>query len=122
MAALNTEFIGITIELKTARTAEVLAALDNAIKRALLTIGEDAIAYAQQVIIAEGRVDTGLMMNSIDARTGDDFVAIGTNVEYAPYQELGTSRGIKPARFLTRAVRDHKEEYMGIIQESLENA
>lgn len=114
------EALGITIEIAD-HSQEVMDALANAIDRGLDAIGEAAVGHAKDIIVEEGRVDTGTMMNSIDFGKGEDFVAIGTNVEYAPYQELGTSK-IKPAYFLTRSVRDFLTEYQSIMKESLENA
>lgn len=113
--------LGAKITLES-NAPEVLDALKNAIDRSLDAIGESAVGHAMDVIIREGRVDTGTMMNSIGHAQGEDFVAIGTDVEYAPYQELGTSRGIRPARFLTKAATQHTEEYRNLVKESLENA
>ena len=47
-------------------------------------------------------------------------VVIGTNVEYGPYVELGTSRS-KEIPFLRPAVQDHKKEYISIIRNELKN-
>ena len=113
--------LGIDVEIAD-HSPEVLAALKNAVARALHAIGEEAETYAKQVVIEEQRVDTGNMLNSISHREGEDFTAIGTDVEYAMYQELGTSRGIKPAKFLTRSVMEHTERYKELVKESLENA
>lgn len=44
---------------------EVLAALDNAIQRAAMAIGEKAATYAKDNITAQGAVDTGRLRNSI---------------------------------------------------------
>lgn len=46
---------------------------------------------------------------------------LGTNVEYAPYIELGSS-GRKPLHFLKRAVTEHKKEYKEIMSDNLKNA
>lgn len=113
--------LGIEIKLED-NSPEVLAALRNAIERGLATVGEEAETYAKGVITDEDRVDTGMMLNSISHREGEDFTAVGTNVERAIYQELGTSRGIKPAKFLTRAVTENLDRYRAIFKDSLENA
>ena len=47
-------------------------------------------------------------------------VYIGTNVEYAPYQELGTIH-MKAQPFLKPAVADHANEYRKIIENELKN-
>lgn len=108
----------------TDNSEEVMNALKNAISRGLAAIGDTGSRHAKDIITAEGRVDTGRMRNSIsfEPKEPKTFVAIGTNVEYAPYQELGTSRGIKPAYFLTRAAENYKEEYKRLLKDSIENA
>lgn len=121
MSTVSSNSLGVEITL-TDNSPEVKAALKNAIARALRDIGEEAETNAKQVIIQEQRVHTGRMFNSIAHREGEDFTAVGTDVEYAIYQELGTSRGISPARFLTRAATEHTEKYKEIVKESLENA
>ena len=113
--------LGVEIKLED-HSQEVLDALKNAIERGLFAVGEEAETYAKGVITEEGRVDTGRMLNSISHREGEDFTAIGTDVEYAIYQELGTSRGIRPAKSLTRAVTENLDRYRTILKDSLENA
>lgn len=100
----------------------VLEALKNAKARGLKAIGETAEGHAKDVIIDEQRVDTGNMLNSINHKEAEDYTEVGTAVEYAKYQELGTSKGIKPARFLTRAATEHTEEYRALMENSLKNA
>lgn len=90
--------------------------LENAVKRALLECGATAENYAKK----DAPVDTGRLRNSMAHKmVGDNTVAIGSDVEYAKYQELGTSRGVKPKYFLTNAVRDHIGEYENIIRRNL---
>ena len=111
------------IEVKLKNNApEVQAALENAIKRGLFAIGENAVKNAQHYVDVEQRIDTGRMRRSINHNEGANETIIGTNVEYAMYQELGTSRGIKPAYFLTRSARNHSKEYVKIMKESIKNA
>lgn len=67
-------------------------------------------------------VDTGLLKNSIThivRDEGDKTVGyVGTNVEYGPYQELGTSRN-KPHPFLQPAVNENKTNISRIIEKEL---
>ena len=85
-------------------------------------------------------VDTGRLRNSITYATADshsegsfpaessdyavhstpesDEVAIGTNVEYAPYIEEGTSRS-SAYPYLRPAVQEHIEEYRRIVLDQL---
>lgn len=106
----------------TDNSDEVLAALVNAKDRAMDAIGEAAVGHAQDVITAAGRVKTGRMRGEIGTDHDENTVVIGTNVEYAPAHELGSSRGIKPIHFLGRAATEHTPEYKGFVKDSLENA
>ena len=47
-------------------------------------------------------------------------VYIGTNVEYAPYQELGTIH-MAAQPFLKPAVADHANEYRKIVEDEMKN-
>ena len=115
---------------------EVRDKLERAVERALVECG----------IVAEGHakmkcpVDTGRLRGSIvyatstsrsegqsPAEPGDytpkgtppkGEVHIGTNVEYGPFVELGTSkRKAKP--FLRPAIENHKSEYKRLIESEL---
>lgn len=92
------------------------AELKDAVERALMECGSTAENYAK----IGAPVDTGRLRNSMDHKmVNPNTVAIGSNVEYAIYQELGTSRGIKPKLFLTNALRGHVGEYASIIRKNL---
>lgn len=100
----------------------VLKASDEAVESALEIIGMQAENYAR----ANAPVDTGNLKNSITSAvlSGEDAVIIGTNVEYAPYQELGTSKmgACNGGRgFLRPAINDHMNEYKAIAQNVLKN-
>ena len=98
-------------------TDEVLAALEKAKKRGLDAIGLTAEGHAKK----ETPVDTGRLRNSISHATDDDAAYIGTNVEYAPYVELG-ARGRKGVHMLQRAATEHTDEYKRIMEDALKNA
>ena len=97
-------------------TDEVLSALEKAKKRGLEAIGLVAEGHAKKIT----PVDTGRLRNSISHATDDEAAYIGTNVEYAPYVELG-ARGRKPVHMLTRAATEHKAEYKQIMENALKN-
>ncbi|MCR5271995.1 MAG: HK97 gp10 family phage protein [Lachnospiraceae bacterium] len=85
----------------TSHASEVKAAKDAAVTKALEMIGLQAEGYAKENITRVGAVDTGRLRNSIThAAEGDDTEVIGTNVEYAPYIEYGTSK-MKERPYLT---------------------
>ena len=98
-------------------TEEVLSALERAKKRGLEAIGLTAEGHAKN----ETPVDTGRLRNSINHATDDDAAYIGTNVEYAPYVELGT-RGRKGVHMLQRAATEHTDEYRRLMEDSMKNA
>lgn len=98
-------------------TAEILAALEDAKKRGLEAIGLVAEGHAKAIT----PVDTGRLRNSISHATDDDAAYIGTNVEYAPYVELGT-RGRDGKHMLQRAASEHSAEYKKLMEDSLKNA
>lgn len=94
-------------------TLEVKEAMATAIEKALEEVGITAEAYAK----LKCPVDTGRLRNSIThaVESSEKAVYIGTNVEYAPYVEMGTSRQ-KAQPYLRPAATEHTEEYKRIIE------
>jgi len=95
---------------------EILDAMHEQVQAALEAIGMDAASTAAD----KAPVDTGTLKNSISHAVDGNTVYIGTNVEYAPYQELGTSKGIVGKHFLQFGVTAHSAEYANIIKEYLQ--
>lgn len=118
------------------------AELEFAALRALEECGLVAEGYAKKL----APVDTGNLRNSITHTVIPDerAVHIGTNVEYAIYQEMGTGKyaeggggrptpwayqdakgvwhmtsGNKPQPFIKPAVADHVQDYKTIIEKEL---
>ena len=98
-------------------TKEVLSALDKTIERGLEAIGLTAEGHAKK----NTPVDTGRLRNSISHAVEDKSAYIGTNVEYAPYVELG-SRGRDGKHMLQRAATEHTAEYKKLMEDSMKNA
>lgn len=121
-------------------TEEVLEALGTATVNALVKCGLVAEGYAKKLC----PVDTGRLRNSITFNVDEDepAVYIGTNVEYAPYVELGTGKyvpggrptpwayqdangnwhmtgGQKAQPFLKPAVADHAAKYRKIMEDEM---
>ena len=91
--------------------------------KALERIGGKAESYAKKIC----PVKTGRLRNSITHQQYDENTeVIGTNVEYAPYVELGhhTSSGkhVDGKPFLRPAAEGHTAEYKQIIQQVMQNA
>ena len=51
----------------------------------------------------------------------DNYVAIGSNVEYFPFIEEG-ARGREAHHTLRKAATDHKDEYKQLLTDSIKNA
>ena len=97
---------------------EVLSAEQAARNKALEIIGGKAESYAKKLC----PVDTGRLRNSITHQQYDDNTeVIGTNVEYAPYVELGTHKQ-KAQPYLRPAAENHSAEYKEIIKAVMANA
>ena len=79
----------------------------------------------RQKLMLNGRhlysVDTGRLRNSISHTVDDEAAYIGTNVEYAPYVELG-ARSRDGVHMLQRAATEHADEYKRLIEDSMKNA
>lgn len=91
----------------------VIKATDQQLAMAAEIIGGMAESHAKEVV----PVDTGNLRNSITHATEDNghTVVIGSNVEYAPYVELGTRR-MKAKPYLRPAIENHIDEYKGVLQ------
>lgn len=98
-------------------TEEFLSALGKVTDKALEEIGLVAERHAKKYC----PVDTGRLRNSITHDRDSSAAYIGTNVEYAPYVELGTSKQ-KEKPYLRPAAQNHKSQYESILKKNLENA
>ncbi len=123
---------------------DVLDAKQDAAVRALERVGEQAEGYAKDL----APVDKGQLRNSIAhiVKDSENAVYIGSNLEYAIYQELGTgiyaeggggrptpwvyqdakgnwhwTRGNPAQPFLAPAVKDHPQTYRNIVEDELKN-
>ena len=123
---------------------------DTAIRRGLRAIGMTAETYAKEncpvdtgyarnsitfalsgesAAVSSYKADRGKGNNP--PRTGeyrgtlgkieDNFVAIGSNVEYFPFIENG-ARGREAHHTLRKAATDHKDEYKQLLTDSIKNA
>ena len=96
---------------------EVIEEKNRKMEIALTLIGLTAERYAKYLC----PVKTSRLRDSIDheVATNEEAVYVGTNVEYAPYVEVGTSRQ-KSQPYLRPAVADHLDEYSSIAQRVLQ--
>lgn len=103
--------ISVTIE---DHSPEFLEELKRRIPVALEECGLAAEGYAKRLC----PVDTGLLRNSITHAVVEDSAYIGTNVEYAPYVEMGTSR-TRAQPFIRPAITENADDYKRIIEARL---
>lgn len=97
-----------------------------ATRRALETIGLLAEGYAKRACPVGTPESTGIpgyqggtLRESITYEVSGDSAYIGTNVEYAPYVELGT-RKMQAQPFLRPAATEHGSTYRAILKGNLE--
>lgn len=108
---------------------EVVDAINILQPMALEKIGIKAEKYAKALAPVGTPESTGIpgyiggtLRNSITHEVVEDAVYVGTNVEYAPYQELGT-RYMPPTNhgkgYLRPAVEDHISLYNRIASDTM---
>lgn len=104
------------VEVREDNREAIANAIDRALVAALEEVGLVAEGYAKSAC----PVDTGRLRNSIThiVDEGTSHVIIGTNVEYAPYVELGTRHQEKQP-FLKPAAGDHASAYRSIFLKHL---
>lgn len=148
---------GISFNIEDDNTDKIINELTSKKQVVLEMIGIKAEKYAKALCPVGTSESTGVkgyrggtLRNSItfqveltDTEAG---VAIGTNVEYAPFVELGTlggfeglppewesfeappskglkqGKGIKAKHFLRDAIQNHLPEYKALIESELKNA
>lgn len=97
---------------------EILAEMKARIPTILEGIAIQAEGNAVDEITRLGAVDTGRLRGSISHAHDEDSAYIGTNVEYAPYVELGTYR-MAARPFLRNAVSNYADEYKKLLEDGL---
>lgn len=103
-------------------TDEVLQALKGQEKIALKLLSEAMANNAKLEITVMGAVDTGRLRRSIEGDdNGTDTAYVGTNVEYAPYVEYGTSR-MSARPYLKNTLMNYTDEYKRILEGCLQNS
>ena len=106
-------------------SGDILKALGSALEKALEELGFEAEKNAKIEITRavydtpeRGYIRTGNLRNSISHDHDGSSAYVGTNVEYAPYVELGTKR-MKARPFIRPAVEGHTPEYKAILEQQL---
>lgn len=119
---------------------EIMQEFEKAVARALERCGSQAEGYAKDLCPVDTDALRSSIRHKVDAQQKNAYV--GTNVEYAPYVELGTgihtpggrknpwrykdtegnwhtTNGQEPQPFLKPAVADHAQTYRNIINDEM---
>lgn len=114
---------GVIIEIQNDNSEAIANAINEALVTALNECGIDGERFAKDNLTKNRSVDTGRLRNSVthQIREQEKAVYIGTNVEYAPYVELGTERA-KANPYLKPAAEEHSEHYRKIFEKHMKNA
>lgn len=114
-----------TFKMKDDFSALIEEAAFSQIERALEKVGLTAERYAK-IACPVGTPEStgkkgyvgGTLRNSISHTHDKNTVYIGTNVEYAPYVEMGTKK-MAARPYLGPAIVKHVQEYKSIIEQEL---
>lgn len=112
------------VDINIDNTRLFITAMRSSILEGLEEIGIDCEGIASE----NAPYDTGRLSASITHAidANEPAVYVGSNLFYAPYQELGTSRGYKGWNggkgFLRPAATENAERYRAIMKKHLENA
>lgn len=106
--------------IRTNNKDSIKEELSDRIATVLEAVGIEAEGNAVTEITILGAVDTGRLRGSISHAVSGNDVYIGSNVEYAPYVELGTYK-MAPRPFLRNAISNYKDDYNRIIEEGLKS-
>ena len=126
--------------IKADNTKETIAEKDKLVEKAMVECGlimeryaiekchvktgrlRNSITFATEKFHSKGNGQSGVKASTADMETHSSpekgSVYIGTNVEYAPYVELGSSRR-NPAAFLKPSIQNHLDEYKNVIEKTL---
>lgn len=117
----------ISVKVQHDNIDPVMQKTNDSINRALEMIGIEAEKFAKALCPVGTPESTGIagymggtLRNSIAHQVvmQETAVYVGTNVKYAPYVELGTSKMAKRP-YLKPAIEDHIEHYKQIISDQL---
>ena len=120
--------MGIEVKVES-NAAAVKEALSEQIEAALIAVGLAAETNAKDEITKavyntpeskSGYVRTGRLRNSITNAHDEDSVYIGTNVEYAAFVEIGTTK-MKARPYLRPAATQYTEQYKELVEMALKS-
>ena len=116
-----------TFQIKTDLTDEVLLAKNEQVVKALKAISllmenNAKIEITKKIYDTppseSGYKRTGRLRNSITSESDGQSAQVGTNVEYAIYNEMGTYK-MKARPFIKPSVEEHLDEYKAVFDRVL---
>ena len=115
--------------VKADNTAEVINKTESAIELAMEVVSQAMGQFADEEIQraiydtppSPNYVRTGDLQRSISQSSDKNKACVGTNLEYAPYNELGTSK-MSARPFIKPAVANHISEYEELIGRTLKSS
>lgn len=119
----NEDLILEALGLQATGYAQLNSPVDTGLLRNSLTYaiaGEQPVTSTYKANSADnsGNIREGRYEGSTTKQGNEKAVYIGTNVEYAVYQELGSTK-TQAQPFIKPAIVDHKDEYKRIIEKGL---
>ena len=109
--------------------AEVIAKTNSAIELSMEAVSQAMGQFADEEIQkaiydtppSPNYVRTGDLQRSISNSSDKNKACVGTNLQYAPYNELGTSK-MAARPFIKPAVENHQDEYKELIMRTLKSS
>lgn len=98
--------------------------VEAAMKAVALEMEKNAILEVTHAVYESppaksGYIRTGNLRNGITHDSDETSAAVGTNIEYAPYVEYGTSKYPTPRPFIKPALSNHWTEYRKLLERLL---
>lgn len=117
------------IEMQAEEYAKMKCTVDTGLLRNSITyaVSGKAISHSYKANMNKDHDDKedkakGGSVSGVMGTADDPAVYIGTNVEYAPYVEMGTINYPTPRPFIKPAATNHSKEYKALLEDALKNA
>lgn len=122
---MNVKILGLDKALK--RLSKIPQKLDDGTKEAITkTVYKVSGSATRRAPVKSGtlrRSITQFAKNERVQKSGGKWIGkVGTNVHYAPHQEYGTKRGIRPKYFFKTSVQEGKDYLHDLLIKAMKNA
>jgi HK97 gp10 family phage protein len=110
------------IEIKFNRLPKIAASLHNEAAQEVAKAAHAIEAQTKANIVQHDLIDTGNMLNSVQAQPDGTFAwIVGVGAEYAIYHEYGTVR-LPPKPFFLPAVRQIEPQFIANMERLIERS